>query len=99
MYVLELKPADHQIIVGPKVALERATLTASGVNWVRNAPSEPCRVTAQIRHRHQPAPATVRPLDEGRVEVVFDAPQVAITPGQAAVFYDGDVVVGGGWID
>jgi tRNA-uridine 2-sulfurtransferase len=99
MYVLELKPADHQVIVGPRAALERATLTASGVNWVMNAPNGPCHVTAQIRHRHQPAAATLRPLDEGRVEVVFDTPQVAITPGQAAVFYDGDVVVGGGWID
>jgi tRNA-uridine 2-sulfurtransferase len=64
-----------------------------------DAPNGPRRVTAQIRHRHQPAAATVRLLDVRRVEVVFDMPQVAITPGQAAVFFDGDVVVGGGWID
>jgi tRNA-specific 2-thiouridylase len=56
-------------------------------------------VTAQIRHRHQPAPATVRALEPGRAEVVFDSPQIAVTPGQAVVCYDGDVVVGGGWID
>jgi tRNA-uridine 2-sulfurtransferase len=62
-------------------------------------PSGPARVTAQIRHRHAPAPATVRAIDDDRAEVVFDAPQIAITPGQAVVFYDGDVVVGGGWID
>jgi tRNA-specific 2-thiouridylase len=56
-------------------------------------------VDAQIRHRHQAAPARVRPLGEARVEVVFDAPQIAIAPGQAVVFYDGEVVLGGGWID
>jgi tRNA-specific 2-thiouridylase len=53
----------------------------------------------QIRHRHQPAPATVRSMGDGRAEVIFDAPQIAVTPGQAAVFYDGDTVLGGGWID
>ena len=56
-------------------------------------------MTAQIRHRHRAAPARVRALDGGRAEVEFDAPQAAVTPGQAAVFYDDDVVVGGGWID
>jgi tRNA-specific 2-thiouridylase len=53
----------------------------------------------QIRHRHAAAPARVRALAEGRAEVVFDMPQQAVTPGQAAVWYDGDEVVGGGWID
>jgi tRNA-uridine 2-sulfurtransferase len=99
MYVLELKPADHQVIVGPKAALERTSLTASDVNWIMDPPNGPRRVTAQIRHRHHPAAATVRLLAERRVEVLFDMPQAAITPGQAAVFFDGDVVVGGGWID
>jgi tRNA-specific 2-thiouridylase len=56
-------------------------------------------VTAQIRHRHQAAPATVRALGDGRAEVVFGEPQIAISPGQAVVFYDADLVVGGGWID
>jgi len=56
-------------------------------------------VTAQIRHRHQAAPATVSALDDARAEVIFDTPQIAITPGQAVVFYQEDVVVGGGWID
>ncbi len=99
MYVLALLPADRQVIVGPKRALERTTLTASGVNWIRPEPDAPIRTVVQIRHRHQAAPATVRSLGAGRAEVVFDEPQVAITPGQAAVFYDGDVVVGGGWIE
>jgi tRNA-specific 2-thiouridylase len=53
----------------------------------------------QIRHRHRAAPDVVNALDDGRAEVVFDEPQIAITPGQAAVFYAADVVAGGGWID
>ena len=62
-YVLALRPVDHQVVVGPKVALERTTLTASGVNWILGRPDGPLRVTAQIRHRHQPAPATVSAVD------------------------------------
>ena len=99
MYVLALRPADHQVVVGPKSSLERTTLTASGVNWIVEEPSGPVRVAAQIRHRHQAAPATVRALGGAQTEVVFDVPQIAVTPGQAVVFYDGDVVIGGGWID
>ena len=99
MYVLALRPADQQVVVGPKASLERTTLAASGVNWMIDEPREPRRVAAQIRHRHQAAPAAVRSLGDGLAEVVFDAPQIAVTPGQAVVFYDGDTVVGGGWID
>jgi tRNA-specific 2-thiouridylase len=99
VYVLALDAADRRVVVGPKASLERTTLTASGVNWILDDPVEPRRVTAQIRHRHQPAPAIVRSLEVGRAEAVFDSPQIAVTPGQAVVFYDGDVVVGGGWID
>jgi tRNA-uridine 2-sulfurtransferase len=99
VYVLALDAADRRVMVGPKTSLERTTLTASGVNWILGPPGGARRVTAQIRHRHQAAPATVRAFDSGRAEAVFDSPQVAITPGQAVVFYDGDVVVGGGWID
>jgi tRNA-uridine 2-sulfurtransferase len=99
LYVLELKAADREVIVGPRASLERTTLTASGVNWILDQPDQPIPVTAQIRHRHQPATAMVRALPDHRTEVVFDAPQIAITPGQAVVFFDGDVVVGGGWID
>jgi len=99
MYVLALRPADQQVVVGPKSSLERTRLTASGVNWIVPEPSDALRVTAQIRHRHDPAPATVRSLGDGRAEAVFDEAQLAISPGQAVVFYDGDAVVGGGWID
>jgi len=99
LYVLALKPAEQQVVVGPKVALERTSLTASGVNWIVERPDGPLRVQAQIRHRHRAAPATVRALEADHAEAVFDEPQMAITPGQAVVFYDGEVVVGGGWID
>jgi len=98
-YVLALRPADRQVVVGPKSSLERTTLTASGVNWIVEEPRGSIRVAAQIRHRHPPAAATVRALGDARAEVVFDIPQVAITPGQAVVFYDGDIVLGGGWIE
>jgi tRNA-uridine 2-sulfurtransferase len=108
VYVLMLDAADQRVVVGPKSSLERTTLTASGVNWMAREPAGPLRVIAQIRHRHAPASATVRPMESGRsglpgrgglAELVFDAPQIAITPGQAVVFYEGDMVVGGGWID
>jgi tRNA-specific 2-thiouridylase len=103
LYVIALKPTDHQVVVGPKSSLERTTLTASGVNWIADTPVDWTRADVQIRHRHQAAPARVRVLDAGadssRAEVVFDAPQVAVTPGQAVVFYASDTVIGGGWID
>src|SRR5262249_49184322 len=99
MYVLALRPADRQVVVGPKSSLERTTLTASDVNWIAGEPDTPLRVVAQIRHRPRPAEALVRSIGDARAEVVFDAPQIAITPGQAVVFYEGDAVVGGGWID
>jgi tRNA-specific 2-thiouridylase len=98
MYVIALKADERQVVVGAKASLERTTLTASGVNWIDGVPNGAVRASVQIRHRHPAAPARVRSLGEGRAEVVFDAPQIAVTPGQAAVFYDGDVVLGGGWI-
>jgi tRNA-specific 2-thiouridylase len=99
LYVLALRPEMREVVVGPKRSLERAHLTVSGVNWIDEVPPAPRRASVQIRHRHQPAPATVRATGDGHAEVVFDSPQIAVTPGQAAVFYDGDVVLGGGWID
>jgi tRNA-uridine 2-sulfurtransferase len=99
LYVLALRPADHQVVVGPRVSLERTTFTASGVNWIVERPAASVRACVQIRHRHAAAPATVRALDDARAEVTFDTPQIAITPGQAAVFYEGEVVMGGGWIE
>ena len=100
LYVVGIDAGDRTVTVGPREALERTTLRASGVNWISGrAPDRGARVTAQIRHRHREAAATLAPGDDGTVDVTFDAPQVAVAPGQAVVFYDGDAVVGGGWID
>ncbi len=100
LYVLQLRPAEKAVVVGPRPELERTSLTASGVNWIAGSPpAGPMYVTAQIRHRHQPAPATVYALNDSRAALEFDAPVMAVTPGQAVVFYDRDVVVGGGWIE
>jgi tRNA-specific 2-thiouridylase len=99
LYVLALEADTGRLVVGPKASLERKSLTASGVNWIASSPDGPLRVTAQIRHRHPPAPALVEPVGRDSAAVTFDTPQVAIAPGQAVVFYDEDFVVGGGWID
>jgi tRNA-uridine 2-sulfurtransferase len=100
LYVVGIDAASQSVTVGPRQALERVELTASGVNWIAGAPPPAgTRVTAQIRYRHREAAASLTPLAGGRVAVTFDDPQSAVAPGQAVVFYDGDSVVGGGWIE
>jgi len=100
LYVVGIDAAARTVTVGPREALERTTLRASGVNWVAGTPpSAGTRVTARIRHRHPEAAATIAPGDNDTVDVVFDEPQQAIAPGQACVMYDGESVVGGGWIE
>jgi len=100
LYVLRIDAESREVTVGPRESLERGTLTASGVNWMSvERPAGWIPASAQIRHRHLAAPGRVRALPAGRAEFVFDTPQAAVTPGQAVVFYDGDVVVGGGWIE
>jgi tRNA-specific 2-thiouridylase len=100
LYVVRIDADAGNVMVGPRSALERLRLTASGVNWIAiDAPAAPVRVAAQIRHRHKPAPGVVCALPDRRAEMIFDDPQAAITPGQAVVFYDGEAVVGGGWIE
>ena len=100
LYVLAIDADENAVTVGPRVELEQTRLRATGVNWISGRPpTDACPVTAKIRHRHTDAPATVQPLPNSRVDVVFAKPQEAIAPGQAVVFYDNDVVLGGGWID
>jgi tRNA-specific 2-thiouridylase len=100
LFVVKLDAGRKLVTVGPKSALERTSLTASRVNWIAGAPpAAPRRTSAQIRHRHPAAPALVTPVTDARARVEFDEPQSAITPGQAVVFFDGDEVLGGGWID
>jgi tRNA-uridine 2-sulfurtransferase len=99
LYVLQIKEDTHQIVVGDSGNLFSRTLRANRVNLIAiEKLDEPIRVTVKIRHRHEPAAATIENSSENEVSVSFDEPQRAITPGQAAVFYNGDVVVGGGWI-
>jgi tRNA-uridine 2-sulfurtransferase len=100
LYVVKLEPATGTVTVGPRAALDRISLTASDVNWISGqAPADWKIVEAQIRHRHHATPARVRALANNRAEAIFDTPQAAVTPGQAVVFYEGETVVGGGWID
>jgi tRNA-specific 2-thiouridylase len=99
LYVIDLDPERNTVTVGGAAELERDRLVATAVNFIACAPpTSPLRVAAKIRHSHQPAPATVRALEGDAAEVVFDTPQRAVSPGQSVVFYDGDVVVGGGVI-
>ena len=99
LYVIDLDPERNTVKVGEAADLERGRLVATAVNFIACAPPEaPLRITAKIRHSHQPAAATVRALGGETAEVVFDAPQRAVSPGQSVVFYDGDIVVGGGVI-
>jgi tRNA-specific 2-thiouridylase len=100
LYVLSIDADNGEVMVGPRSSLDRSTLRASAVNWIsREAPAVWTAATVQIRHRHRPATGRVRAIGEDRAEFAFDEPLPAVTPGQAAVFYDGDTVIGGGWID
>jgi tRNA-specific 2-thiouridylase len=99
LYVLQIDPASHRVTVGADAELATRTLRARDLNWISIAGlSGPMRVRIKIRHRHEPAWATLEPAENGEVIATFDEPQRAVTPGQSAVFYDGDEVVGGGWI-
>jgi tRNA-uridine 2-sulfurtransferase len=99
LYVLELRPEDNTVVVGERSLLDERRCRVIRPNWI-SIPNllEPARVLAKIRSRHNEAPATIAPADDGSVEVMFDSPQPAISPGQACVFYQSEKVVGGGWI-
>ena len=99
LYVIQINGEKGQVTVGNNDDLLARTLIAHKMNWIAMAAlTGPIRVRAKIRHRHEPALATVENAGDGEVRVTFDEPQRAITPGQAVVFYDDDIVVGGGWI-
>jgi tRNA-specific 2-thiouridylase len=99
LYVLRIDPASHRVVVGADEELATRTLRARRLNWISiPALTGPMRVRIKIRHRHEPAWASLESAGTDEVLATFDEPQRAVTPGQSAVFYDGDEVVGGGWI-
>jgi tRNA-specific 2-thiouridylase len=99
-YVTRIDVPRNRLVVGRREDLFGRSLRAVGVNWIAIAePEGPVRASVRIRYRANEAAATITSVGRGDVRVDFDGPQPAITPGQAAVFYDGDVVLGGGWIE
>ncbi|MGO8796527.1 MAG: tRNA 2-thiouridine(34) synthase MnmA [Candidatus Sulfotelmatobacter sp.] len=99
LYVIQINGADKHVVVGSDEHLYSKTLHARRVNLISvDELREPMRVSVKIRHRHEPAAGVLEKVGNDEVLVTFDQAQRAITPGQAAVFYDGDIVVGGGWI-
>ncbi len=99
LYVISLDPANRKLVVGEDRELHTQTCVVRDTNWIAvEQPETGQRVEAKIRHQHTPAPATLYPEGDA-VRVQFDAPQRAVTPGQAAVFYQDDLVIGGGWIE
>jgi len=98
LYVLSLDSASRKIVVGPESALYSKSAFVRDLNWIAfDSPPASLRAAVKIRHQHSPAPATLYPETE-TLRIEFDAPQRAVTPGQAAVFYQDDLVLGGGWI-
>ena len=95
---MEIIPESRQVVLGDVQDTLGNGLLANSNNWLIQPPTGEVHCSAKIRYRHTPAPAIVRPVGDG-VEVHFNEPQSAITPGQAVVFYDGERVLGGGWID
>jgi tRNA-uridine 2-sulfurtransferase len=100
LYVIATDARTQRVTVGPKTALLRGECFVNQVNWISiAAPGAELAAQVKIRNKHLPAEAALIPAGDARVQVQFKEPQRAITPGQAAVFYDGDLVLGGGWIE
>jgi tRNA-specific 2-thiouridylase len=99
LYVVKVEAGENRVVVGEAAELFSDEFVGAGVNWIAfDDPPESERADVRIRYRHTESPALITPLADGRVRVKFDEPQRAITPGQAAVFYRGDEVIGGAWI-
>jgi tRNA-specific 2-thiouridylase len=99
LYVTAIEPARNAVIVGAKEQTYTDELVADNFNWLSgSAPVYPITVKARVRYRHPEAEAIVSLLDKTSIHVKFSAPQMAVTPGQTVVFYDGDTVIGGGTI-
>jgi tRNA-specific 2-thiouridylase len=99
MYVVSLERAQNRLVVGEDKELRATTFEVRNVNWIPyTVPNGPIAAAVRIRNRHEPAEAEVTPIGATDARVTFLESQRAITPGQAAVFYSGDKVLGGGWI-
>ena len=96
-YVVSVDALTRRVTVGSAAALDQVAIEVADVTWAGAPPSAPLRAAVQIRYRHAPRPATIA-LSGSRALVTFDAPERAPAPGQAAVFYDGETVLGGGFI-
>ncbi len=101
LFVVRLEPAARRVVVGPRAALARNAVRVNGINWLDAEPLPDAgrRVAVKLRSAQPPAPATLAPAGESGAEIVLDRPQYGVAPGQAAVFYDGTRVLGGGWIE
>jgi tRNA-uridine 2-sulfurtransferase len=99
LYVLAIEPHNNRVIVGDDDSLRTTTFEVQNVNWISiPEPSQPIQAAVKIRHKHEPATATVESLPGSRARITFDSPQRAVTPGQAAVLYSNDTVLAGSWI-
>lgn len=98
-YVVRLEPAERRVVIGPREALACREATASRANWLIDEPAGSLRCQVKIRYQSKPAPATVEARPGGRIQATFDEPQYGVAPGQALVCYDGDRVLGGGWLE
>jgi tRNA-specific 2-thiouridylase len=99
LYVLGVEPESNRVAVGPESALRAPGLIGREVHWIGPEHDAPVEAVVKIRSRHPGVPSLVRPIGEGRVEIEFAEAQIGVSPGQAAVFYDGSRVLGGCWID
>jgi tRNA-uridine 2-sulfurtransferase len=98
LYVVGIDADLKRVVVGEKRHLGVGELVVDGVNWFIPTPLDPFPAACRIRYRHQETPARIVPLDDGQVRIIFDQPQSGVTPGQAAVIYQDQRVLGGGWI-
>lgn len=97
-YVIRIEPRRNRLVVGFKEERYADSCRVRDINWIADVPDGPMAVDTRIRYRHQAVPSTVTPDQKGGATVRFEAPQSSVTPGQGAVFYRGEEVIGGGWI-
>jgi tRNA-specific 2-thiouridylase len=99
LFVLAIEPEENRVVVGPEADLLAPGLLGERLHWIGDPPAGPVEANVRIRSRHPGVRARIRPISGGRVEIDFAEPQRGVTPGQAAVFYDGTRVLGGCWIE